>query len=613
MELRHGVLYNATAEQALTYVDDHLQSIKRTASLKTEPQLTAVVPRGNPASGFYTDRVLLELDYGALQEWWRLTRISKFRGERDRDRDTSVTFRARWADLKYSVAEQHLASGGILHRFVATDRTVQEALDLILSSTWNAPSLYTSGTVAEPLASRKVFFEQIGVTHWDLLRTLASEVNAEIKVEWDGTGYEVTIVDRLGRPDGPMITMNPLNAGIPYQSLTQTSDASQYTSRIYPVIQAQDAVVSLKGLWWPIASSTVASSETTLTLDFDPLWEDLPLGGLQAEGDSGTLYGVVSTTAPRTVVLEGDASGEDRIRFSDPSGAPLTYVPDLTAEDEQGVAGTVKAFQVNPRENLLERYGVSPNGSTDGWSLVSGATTDPTLSTISSPDDTRYGTTSLRVETTEVDQGIEAVIDWDADIFGSPYASAYVSLRIVTGTAGVQLIDSDGTVFPPVGSDEKIVASGETLLGYQLGGFEPVTPGTLTLRIFARDAVTDLRVDAVTVTASEGPQQYSALMGPRALWQEASKEMLRSGGIRPDRFQGDLINLGSVLMDGPSVDLGDTVTVEIVNPMSGPERVETRIQEIVEELSFRKEALTQRVKVSPPALDVTKGLRRLLS
>jgi len=523
MRLLNVVLYDATGETPLAYAGNHLRKMERTVSLSSEPTLTASVPFGAREAGLYTDRVLLETDYGSQQEWWRLSKVSEFRG--NLDRDTSLFFRARWADLKSSVAEQRLASGEPLLRFAATDITVQDSLEQILSDTWQCPSLYVAGSVLEPLASRKVFFEEIGATHWGLLRTLAKEVNAEVEVSWTGTAYEVVVVDQVGRSDGPMITMNPLNAGIPYQELRRTSDTSRYVSRIYPVIEQQGSVVTLAGLWWPISSATGGGSSTTVELDFEPLWDALPLAGLTAEGDSGTVYTIDSTSAPNELVLSGDATGESRLRFCTSEGDPLTYVPDQQAEYEQGIASEVKRYQVAPRENLLERFGISPTGD---------------------------------------------------------------------------------------GSDAEIVGSGDTLLGYTLGGFTPVSPGPLKLQVFAREAVSDIRIDAITLTPSEAPIPYSPLMGPRALWHEASKDILQRGGIQPDRFSGETLNLASVLMEGPTLGLGDSITIEVVNPTRGPVRIETRVQEIVEQLSVGKEALTQRVKASPPKRGVTDDLERLL-
>lgn len=596
MELTRTVLYSADASTPVRQADENITKWTRTERLRQKNQLTARLMRGSDEWAKFTRRRLVKLDFGGdkANEWWRIKSIS------DRSsQDIQLTFEPRYVGLEDTIAYVQ-AAGRRLPRVVITGLSPSDALDRILNDL-PAPTLYAPGSVASTFQGEKVYVWGEGVSYWRLLHDVVSEekggVDGQLRFEWDGSQYLVH-VDEPGGGTQTTITFSSLTDGIRGKDLSYTIDDQNYVSAVAPIGGPRNSRITIAEARWAVASSTYdnAADETTLTTQGTPVWDDGALVGRLVEHEDGTTYEVVSTTRPDQVAVKGDASSADSFRFRTQNGEDLLTLTDDEAEREVGRAVQTKRFsQVSPAENLLVRAGVTDNcENTNGWSTQGTAS----LSTLFDIVSTQHGSASLKVTAdkaaSDPQNGIVTdPVSWSESEFGK-YVSAVVQLRVISGSVGVELEDSSNR-FPARGSDAEIVGAEDAIRGYQLGGFEPAD-GDLRLRIFALEDGTEFHVDAAAVTPTTNAQQYSSLMGPRALWDRAARHLRREGGIQPPRMDVTTFTTSDIPGYRGTLSAGDFVRV-VTEAGLRLEPITTQVRQVKEELSIGKEAPEQKVTI----------------
>ncbi len=559
--------------------EGEIAQVSRTDRLSRPNRLSFEIPEG-PARDAYTERRILRIQYDSHPtEFWRIMRRTHDRGQSGR---LSFEARPRWEDLGDNIAYIELADGTKLTGVTVTRVAIEDALTRILSADLNGPSEYTAGSVASSLQGEIVSVFGEGISTQQLLNDAVEQLGARWTATWDDANgqYVIDVVERKGDADATKRvitdrTDDPIQGQPNVRRITEQRDAQDYFSRLVPLGGPEGQRQTIADATWPVESASYDSGpdETTLVLDGRPEWKDGSLVGRRLVGGSGPSYEVVSTIAPDTIVVSGDASAETSAGFAESDGSDVLSIRDPDAEGEIGRAERRESFGVVAFANLLDDAGVDTSGSsTTGWNAVG----SPTISTSTTPADVRHGDAAVQMEGGDGD-AVETAPYQFAPSEDGPNLSAWISLRVVSGEVKVEIIDSQGNTLPP---EDQLKSGDATLRSLSIGGEQPAA-GDVKVRITALEANTDVRIDAITLTASSAPVSYAGKMGPSALWEAGVEEMIRNGGRQTRSVDGETFDLHELESVGEDFRAGDAVTVDL----RGMSSIETRLERVTRQLA----------------------------
>ncbi|WP_103030033.1 tail fiber domain-containing protein [Salinibacter altiplanensis] len=547
-------LYSEDGTSQIRSAADEITSVRRVAHLDRPGSLSFEVLEG-PQVQEYQPRRLLRIQYESQPtEWWRITSKRHSRGRSPR---VQYECEPRWLELDDSVAQIELADGTKLPSVTVTRLPVGDAVARILSPDLNAPDGYTAGSVALGLQGEEVSVWGEAVSHQTLLNDLSSQLGAKWRARWDGSAYEIDVVERIGSTNAGARTITDKTADASAKRITDQTDTSDFFSRLVPIGGQRGQRQTIAEARWPVEGASYDSGpdETTLTVGGAVEWRDGALAGRQVLDGAGSTYGIQSTTAPSTIVVSGDARGASTVQVIEGDGSDVVALEAPAAMSDLGEVTRRKTFDVVPFANLLERAGVDASGSSlTGWGAIGSAS----LSLSTQSADVRNGDAALRVQGGEGD-GVQTDPYTFSPTEDGPTLSAWISLRVTSGEARVELVDENGDAYPPNG---QLKAGGATLRGFKIGGEQPPA-GNVRLRVTCLESGTDVRIDAATLVASAASVQYSGQMGPAELWEKGVRFMQKNGGNRTRRISGEVFDLEELSGIGEPLAVGDAVTVDL--------------------------------------------------
>ena len=552
-----------------------------------------------------TRRRVVRVEYSdrGIEEFRIVRSVRNLSGEAP----ASLQLEPLWMDLGASVAYQTTTGGLVAYGWALIGRTASDALAKVLNG---APAHFGAGTVASALTSAVVTIEAEGSTPLELLRRLCAAVAAdtgggcEWDIRWDSASsvYRVDLVEAVGGAIAHPIHGGGDGTRWTRRQLARTLDATGYFSRVVPLAGGDGEVVTVAGATWDVsaASYDATAGETTLTLSGDPIYVDgSPGAGVQLGSESGGWHDVESTTVPNAVVVSGDATPllNTSVGWRLAGGDDLTYLADPAAETAAGRKERVlRRSDIVPYANVLEDAGVTPDLSDWVAGLPEGVQRSADSVTVTRSTDDRYVSAGTAAMYVEADEG-EYVETGDLDLTGEGYVSAWVSMRVLSGSFRLELVAADGTSYPQ--GEEAVGAQDVAFRGLALGGLSPPPATGYRLRLTALADATEFVVDSWTLTRSPTPHEYAPGMGPRALWNAAGALLALEGGVQPDALEGswyDLSGLSGTTTDAPR--LGARVEVKDAGI-----NVETRIVELNRPLAG--DATTVRGRLGSRAVDVT--------
>jgi len=542
------------------------------ASAMTLHQLSPAVVAEPP---ILTDRRVVRIVFQSGE--WEEFRISKAARKVDASGPAAVTLEPLWQDLGSRASAQRIGSR-VDYQWSAIGRDASEVLALIMGS--GAPSHFVAGNV-EAARDVEIFFQADGQTHLDLLRLLCTEISAAtgLRCEWDvrrvGNNYAVDIVDAIGGSITHPIDGDIAGGRWNRDTLTRTMDATAYFSRVVPLSGSDGDQGTIAGASWPIASRVIeGNGNTAVVLEGAPIY--VSGAPSAAEGDvylvEGGTYGrVVNTLRPGTVIVAGGVAfmvGNHASFRLLPSGAvapdgfvDLTFLADPAAETAAGIKDRiVRRADIGAYRNLLELAGVSADLS--NWpSLPRGVNRSAASVSVQRSTERAYVQAGTAAMVVRADAG-QYIETEDLEIPETGYISAWVALRVLSGGVRLSIADPEGTLYPVgaeavAGIDTEV--RGLAIGGLQLPALDEDEDGGYRLRIAATEDGTRFVVDSWTVTNSPSAVEYAPDMGPVALWNAASGELAVSGGLTPDRLEGQWIDLSQLDASVDAAKIGATV------------------------------------------------------
>ncbi len=595
-----NILAGDLSSYVAQHVEDDVDGVRRSTTLDQAPSLRVEPTPGSALWMEFEQRRVLELVYAQHPtERWEIISDQFRRG--DGQARSVVQCRPLWARLGDQVAYLTLSDGSKETDLSHTAVPVETALDRILGSSYNAPALFSRGTIAPALQGEIVNTFVSAGTHQEHLAAVADDLRAEWTARWDdGAGeYKIDLLERIGDSDPTNRTIrereDQQGDTVNRLSLRDRQRTDQFFSALLPLSGQDDQTRTMAGARFPIDTATYDSgaNRTTITLENRAFWKDGVLLRAKVTDGSGDVREVQSTTRPDVLTVAGDVSDWSVLLFLDAGGDDLIELTDTDAANTIGERTKAKRFSnVAPYENLLERGGVNAAADTlTGWAALGSNTA---LSIASGRDYSRHGDGAIKVETTAADEeeGVRSssfVFDPEEE---GPTLSVHVALRVQTGRLQVQLVDSEGTEYPP---DQTIEGGEDTLRGYTIQGAQPAA-GTIFLKVTKLEPDTTFYLDAAVVAPTSTAVQYAPYMGPRGLWQRGADHMAEEGGLPSRTFDGEVVDLSVLENTGEELMLGDAATVKLHDGTD----VEARITSTEKELSAGSPSTVVRVTLGEP-------------
>ena len=625
-------LVSVDGDRVVRNAESEVSSVRRTGRLTRPDQLSFDVLEGPHEP--YEERRLLRITYAsAPTEWWRIVQRTHARGQRP---TLSCSCEPRWLDLDRQIAYIELADGTKLPGVTVTRLAVEDAMARILSGDLAAPSEYAVGNVPADLQGEEVSVFGEAVSHLELLSSLAEQLGAQWQAEWDdGAGeYKVNLLAHVGDPDATNRVITDRTGddilGTPnVKRVTGKRDARKYFSHLIPIGGEKGQRKTIADAVFQVESAGYDSgpNETTITADGRVEWKANSLAGIAVHryrvsnppspryqvsptyeerdafvsrtllGGSGTAYPIVATEPPSTIVVEGDASGESTFSIKTAEGRDVISLRSPQAVSEIGRSETRETFDVVPYANLLERAGVTADGSDlTGWQ----AQGNPSLSLSTEANDVRHGDGAVQMQGGKGDAVVTAPYNFQPSEDG-PVVSAWISLRLTSGKVSVALVDAAGNVLPP---DQQLTSSASTLQAFSIGGEKPA-PGDLRVRVACNETNTDVRIDSATLVASATPVAFAGQMGPKQLWQAGVEHMIEKGGRQTRRLSGETFDLNELEGLGLPFHAGDAVTVDLRQM----DKIETRLSEVTRRLSIGRSSAAVNVRTTDERSTGLSGFR----
>jgi len=471
-------------------------------------------------------RKIIRLEYSdsSIKEF----RITSSDRKTDGGSGTTVTGEPIWLDLNSRRIRTVLDSGHIMFNIPFYSVRVDRLLQLILSADYNAPSNFQLGTIAGSIEGKIISIQSNNLSHLEVLQKVCEEVGCEWEAVYDSGSYKINVVETGevggGSSEAPD---RVIGMGGDYGNRIKLSKIAQqesFYSRIVPVGGADNEAFNIQDAIWNIETSTVNGSETDLTFQRNCIvkngYPNLPYFGSKEEG----FYPVVSTETPNKVTVSGDASALSEGYFAlNGNGKKSAYIEDPEAVNEIGVNElSYRRTDVTPFNNLLEDSGVSVDFSEMDGSVPKGTQVigSPTVTQVTDRSLSEFGEKAVRIQG-DADEGIEA---FDIDIKSNsdrPYFSFWVAGRVESGGYKIELVDSQGAIYP---DSDSAISTATTTTGIMVSGIEPAE-GFAKLRIVLTTENSSVILDAWTLVNSPTAYPYSNLMGARSLFIEASKEL----------------------------------------------------------------------------------------
>lgn len=387
--------------------------------------------------------------------------------------------------------------------------------------------------------------------------------------------------------------------------------------------------VGINGLEWDIAGMVwkPMPMETEITLVDDVIYyDDLYDANFSIVTNDPLFayYDIVRVEAPNKIVVFGDVTlgAATKLRILSSRGAgktggigtELTYVFDPVLEELLGRVELVVDFpDISPYKNIYEDSGESADMSDDavdaGWVTDAGVT----LSKVTDAAYVSYGTRATKmVFPTTGDQASSPQFLLEP-IKISPQFSFWLAGRVTQGAVRISLVDAAGRN-EPIG-EEKVEFRNDEVGAIGAGGLLP-REGNARLRFTALSDDTEMYLDAVTVTQSTGPWDYSADMGPKALYFAAVRYLKRESGITKQvQYDGDLFD--AAILDEASdlideIVLGRWVRIQTFHEQQGPNtdipviNFDARVTEITTTEDPDHARLQKRVSFDVKRLNVTR-------
>lgn len=509
--------------------------------------------------------------------------------------------------------------------------TAEEAITAVLNA--NASSVFEVGTVHSSLSAYRFNFEINGQNHLDalhLIRKALSPANggipAEISVRWVGAVCYLDVVPFVGAsaseisasytpdPSSRLILDPTGGAGTANRlKLISNTGGRDFFNRIIPLAGEADEQVTIAGAEWLIASAVYSGITylTTITLERDALASPFSANSTLWFGSESTQYEIESILSGNSFSVSGDVSGDvsalsSGIFFSTATGGDLVQLEDSTATAD-AISEMRVQFPVSPYANLLKNItGISEDLSS--WTLGLPDGVDVTGLTVTEYDSVTYpayvkiGTKAVHCsgdKDAEMRVG-EGLLSLDPTA-QKKWFSVSLHASVLSGRIRVELVDSEG-IRHPQGSDHA-ESNSKALIALQLGGIEP-SSGSAYISITALEDGTEFVVDALVLTRSTTPWQFSPDMGPSDLWM-LGLEYLRINGGDQERFETDFID--STLWDvgAEPVESGSWVRIKTAwNGTTYNRIVDARVQELRVEYSSTGQPLTKSAKVSNDVPDI---------
>lgn len=526
------------------------------------------------STSFFQKRRILRFVYddGSIAEY-RITQINQ---QLTGESPVSISGKHIAIDLHSRKVYRTLSTGGINTTISFSGITAQQALDRLLGSDYNAPSLFKSGSVDGSINGTVDLNANGRVSHLELIRQIAGHENVRGEVEHvynsANDDYTVNIVTQVGASSGTRkITFGPDQTENNRRKLTKDNRTSSgsYFSRVIPLGGAQGEQITIAKALWPVASSSYDSNagETTITLEDDPVYDTDSIAAIYWGTSSGGFFEVLSATSPDQIVVSGDASALTEGKFVlNSAGDDLIYLRDYTAEvtDNLGIVEqTVQRPDIPAFPNRAADAGIAadlstyPNTTSDpptGWQDVGSPTTTKETGDIYF----EHGSAAWKV-TADQGDGVETDLTNFPIALESDYACLWTHIRLGSGSVRVELVSSGGETNPDVNG--QVVSDAQELRALKVEGMRPPADD-YKVRVIAQENGTTFYLDAVTVTESATALPYQSNMGPRALWQAGAQLLEDKGGTQPAQLKGSAWDY--VYEDGShdELSIGDTVTFE---------------------------------------------------
>ncbi len=577
---RATVVPPPSGEDLLSQLELYPHYVRRIDQVDT---VSFSVKPGTPAAtdpSYLTRRNVLRFIYddSSFEEW----RITQFVRDLTGEQPATVEAVHILADLSDRIVMHRLSTGTVMPGILLMGVTVQEALNALLSPDYNAPSLFAPGTVDPAFDGIRVSVVSEGNrSHLELLRELVQTVDARMRLSYDSSNdrYLVHFDPPPSAASAPVVG---LGGGLGNrQGLTWRIDALDYYSRIVPVCGPPEERATIAEARWIIASGGLVGANTELTLKLPAVYRDDALNGLYVRDNYGNIHRVIDSIAPDRIVLPGTVAltSGDWVQFvADSNGSDLFYLPLPEAEAVNGVRERAyDRSDIPPVTNVLERNGVSVDLSTwsgglpEGFSVVGGAT----VTQETDPQYVRYGTRSAKVTCPSAGDGLRTAGFVEVE---GPYASVWISVRVAQGAVRLELVNSNSEINPGVPQIAR--SDADNLLALSISGLEPTT-NQVYVQVVADADNTIFWLDALTLVNSASAYEYRPQMGPEGLWLAAANELVRSGGLQPDLFDVEAIDLAHVQSGVDEIELGKYVRIQDDwDPQTGTWRIDVTRQVI---------------------------------
>lgn len=564
-----------------------------------------------PVQGLFGERCVVRATWSSgPRTWWRVTTTTTRYGATN---GHTVECDPLWLDLDASVVAYQLPGSTYVDVGVTLAGTVADVLARLFMGDLAPPVAacrFVVGTIDPAIAARRVFVVLNNESHLGALAKVLAGAEAETEfVASVATGgatactYTLNVAKRIGVQDGSA-TRVVLGETVPGHTrvnrftLTRKQGRAGYFSHVV-VTDGAESPTTVAGARWAVTAAVFAAGSTTLTLDGDPVWEDGAAVGL-VWGDGAAYFPVTASTAPRTIVVTGDARGLATGRFAEVGGVDLVAVPVPGGGGGERRVRRTTLSSASPHGNLLAEAGASADFSTwaggapAGWEAFGGAAVMATTA----PADVRTGTSSARV-TAVRGAGLRSLPINRRD---ARNVSAWVSAMVANQGDSIRLEieDAAGRRHPTV---ERFESTSRTLAALAVGG---VTVDTATFRIVVTAASTTATfvLDAATATGSAAFVPYAVNMGPRALWKEAARIIALDGGLLPPALDGDLYELAAIMGGYDEIRLGDAVRVVEGGPPGIDFDVVARVVEVTDTYQVGDASVFRHVRLSDKRADL---------
>lgn len=567
-------------------------------------ELTLTILQGSP---WQTERPVparsrLRLVYSDGSETlWRVRRTTT---PADGESAAQIHAWPLWTDLD-SVLWRRRVPGGTTRNVALVGVTAAEALEAVISAESGVPSTFEPGYIFPALRDVLVNIQAEHSTPLSLIHQICEQAPAEMDVRYENERILIDIVPEIGwtedertagagDPDLRPIDDPSIHGESNRRRLTHDEDQDAYYSRIVPLaIEGQDTT-SLRDMWWRVTGGgEPVGNRVTIEIKHEsksgfnvPFYNDLIAEHWALVFEDDTYNRIASATADGDVTIVGNRtvaegqyvrlvellSGLDEGLVSDAVLAEIDYVVDEAAESERGLKVAVREFSAPPYENLLARTmdGGNP-ASADmssapgpleapyAWFSFGGASVQRVTGNL-----VTHGAAAVRV-TGGAGSGLSTVpVAMNAaGPARSPYASAWASVRIESGSATMRLLDlATGEYFPPETDSQVDLRAGDDAgLAAAVAGMIP--SGDVVLSIEATSPDTSMVIDAATITASHGAYEYAPEMGMAAIYAQAAHALMREGGVQPRRFSAELWDVSQYTdrTDVAEIVLGSWVTI----------------------------------------------------